>query len=120
MAIGWWFDTGINSKMESDVWRGPRGKNRTTEWKRPTTNPKESLEPSHVLLILIIYGAATMFSTVVFGLELLSQRYKRMKQKEIETKFYKKIERRVEDTRTTEKTIHRINAAHGMPQIEIA
>ena len=118
MAIGWWFDTGINSKMESDVWRGPRGKNRTTEWKRPTTNPKESLEPSHVLLILIIYGAATMFSTVVFGLELLSQRHKRMKQKEIEKT--KKIQTRMEDTRTTEKTIHRTNAAHGMPQIEIA
>ena len=80
--VGWWLETGIYSKMESDVWlKKMKYKNWTTEWKRPTTNPKESLELGHVLPIFIIFGALIIFSVVVFWLELLNQRHRRMRHK---------------------------------------
>ena len=117
-AIGWWLETGIYSKMESDV---GRNRNWTTEWKRPTTNPKESLEVGHVLPLFIIFVAAIMFSTVVFGIELLSLRYSTMRQKASVITTH--IERRMEGAiirgkkNQLQKAFHRTIAADGMPEI---
>ena len=77
MAIGWWLETGIYSKMAKDV---GQNQNWTTEWTRPTTHEQESLKLSHLLLLFIIFGAAIMFSMGAFGLEVLSQRGKRKKE----------------------------------------
>ena len=98
--VGWWQETGIYSKMESDVWLTKmKYKNWTSEWKRPTTNQKESLELGHVLPIFIIFGTSIIFSAVVFGLELLNQRYRRMRQKAGVITTH--IERRLEETHAT-------------------
>ena len=67
MAIGWWLDTGIYSKMASDV---GQHQNTTTEWTRPSTQELESVKLSHVLLLFIIFGAMIMLSMLVFGLEV--------------------------------------------------
>ena len=67
MAIGWWLDTGIYSKMASDV---GQHQNWTTEWTRPSTQELESVKLSHVLLLFIIFGAMIMLSMLVFGLEV--------------------------------------------------
>ena len=69
MAIGWWLETGIYSKMENDV---AKNQNWTTEWTRPTTHELESLKLSHLLIMFIIFGAMITVSMIVFGLELLS------------------------------------------------
>ena len=79
MAIGWWLDTGIYSKMASDV---GHLKNWTTEWTQPSTRELESVKLSHVLILFIIFGAMILLSMFVFGLEvlgLLSQGGKRIK-----------------------------------------
>ena len=79
MAIGWWLDTGIYSKMTSDV---GQHQNWTTEWTRPSTQELESVKLSHVLLLFIIFGAMILLSMFVFGLEvlrILSQGGKRKK-----------------------------------------
>ena len=67
MAIGWWLETGIYSKMASDV---GQHKNWTTEWTRPSTQELEPVKLSHVLLLFIIFGAMIMLSMLVFGLEV--------------------------------------------------
>ena len=70
MAIGWWLETGIYSKMADDV---GRNQNWTKEWTRPTTNPRGALELSHILPPLIIFGVAITCSIIVFWLELGSK-----------------------------------------------
>ena len=80
MAIGWWLDTGIYSKMASDV---GQHQNWTTEWTQPSTQELESVKLSHVLPLFIIFGAMILLSLFVFGLEvlrLLSQGGKKIKQ----------------------------------------
>ena len=71
MAIGWWLETGIYSKMENDV---GENQNWTTEWTQPTTHEQESLKLSHLLIMFILFGAMITVSIIVFGLELLSGR----------------------------------------------
>ena len=70
MAIGWWLETGIYSKMADDVGRNQTW---TKEWTRPTTSPRGSLELSHILPPLIIFGVAITSSIILFGLELGSK-----------------------------------------------
>ena len=70
MAIGWWLETGIYSKMASDV---GQHQNWTTEWTRPTTHELESLKLSHILPLVFIFGAMIMLSMFILGLEVLSQ-----------------------------------------------
>ena len=79
MAIGWVLETGIYSKMASDV---GQNQNWTIEWTRPSNRELESLKLSHVLLLIYMFGAMIMISMFVFGLEvlgLLSQGGKRIK-----------------------------------------
>ena len=70
MAIGWWLETGIYSKMASDV---GHLKNWTTEWTRPSTHELESLKLSHILPLIFIFGAMIMLSMLILGVEVLSQ-----------------------------------------------
>ena len=106
MAIAWWLDTGIYSRMENHV---GQNQNWTTEWTQPTTNEKESLKLSHVLPLLIIFGAAIMTSMIVFGLELLIRRVKRIKESRTSAKRHPK-------TGITQ-PFHQINMANSMPKI---
>ena len=75
----------------------------------------------HVLPLFIIFVAAIMFSTVVFGIELLSLRYSTMRQKASVITTH--IERRMEGAiirgkkNQLQKAFHRTIAADGMPEI---
>ena len=71
MAIGWWLETGIYSKMAEDV-----GQNQiwTTAWTQPSTHEKETLKLSHILPLFIIFGASIVLSITTFGLEVFHQR----------------------------------------------
>ena len=109
MAIGWWLDTGIYSKMASDV---GHLKNWTTEWTQPSTRELESVKLSHVLILFIIFGAMILLSMFVFGLEVLrlpSQGGKRIK----------KVRAGVRRVPTAWKAQHvkRVHVANDIPEI---
>ena len=72
-ALGWWFDTGIYTKMAWDV---GVNQNWTSIWTIPNRHEKVALNLSNVLPLFIVFGATTMLSIAVFGLEKMCHRRK--------------------------------------------
>ena len=110
MAIGWWFDTGIYSKMARDV---GYLRNWTTEWTLPSTHELESLKISHVLPLTFIFGAMIILSMFVFWFEVLSQGGKRMKESRARARV---LSQRGPDAGYAQR-VHRINVATVTPII---
>ena len=69
MAIAWWMDTGVFSKMAKDV-KSIVGSN-LNFWTRPKIRGNRPLVLSHALPSLIICGVLLFLSTVVFVLEVI-------------------------------------------------
>ena len=69
MAIAWWIDTGVFSKMGKDV-KSVVGSN-LNFWTRPKIRINRPLVFSHGLPSIIICGTSLFLSTVVFILELI-------------------------------------------------
>ena len=106
MAIGWVLETGIYSKMASDV---GQNQNWTIEWTRPSNRELESLKLSHVLLLIYMFGAMIMLSMFVFGLEVLSKGGKRVKE------FPARIQRVLDAGYP--KHVQCVHVANGIPEI---
>ena len=72
-AIGWWLDTGIYFKMESDI-MSEYGSQRDS-WSRPKISGDRPLGLSHVIPSFIIFGVATFVSILAFSLEKIPSWY---------------------------------------------
>ena len=69
MAIAWWMDTGVLSKMVADI-QLVVGTSQNY-WTKPKIRENRPLILFHGLPIIMICGASLFLSTVVFGLELI-------------------------------------------------
>ena len=65
--LGWWFDTGIYTKMALNV--GVNQRWSSNFWSVPTNHEKETLHFSNVLPLFIFFGVAIVISIFAFGME---------------------------------------------------
>ena len=95
MAMAWWKNTGIYSKMEADI-KAEYG-SRILSWTRPKFHDNIPLSFSHILPSFIFYGFATLTSVMALLLEISQYFYKKQKRlrKDRGRRYHEEQQRRI-------------------------